>query len=179
MSDQVTGTREEVIFRAPTILVAEDDGLVRRFIGIVLAKAGFRTIEANNVANAREVIKAHCGSVALAICDIQMPGESGLDLAVGLELAKPGFPVLFISGLVDSIAVQSILLRDPFALLKKPFTAEALIERVHTLLGFADASTPAVSLPNPGPVSGAGAAPLKKGPGSVEARPPVLRQRPR
>jgi DNA-binding NtrC family response regulator len=173
MSDQVTGARREVIFRSPTILVAEDDSLVLRFIGIALAKAGFRAIEANNVANAREVIKVHCGSVALAICDIQMPGESGLDLAVALEVAKPGLPVLFISGLIDSVAVQSILLRDPSAILEKPFTAEALIERVHTLIGFADA----MPAPNPGPVSGAGVRTLKKGPGRVEAQPRVLRQR--
>jgi DNA-binding response OmpR family regulator len=69
------------------------------------------------------------------ISDIRMPGGSGLDLAVDLEAARPGQPVLYISGLVDSVVVKGILLSDPRVILTKPFSAEDLLSRVRTILG--------------------------------------------
>jgi CheY-like chemotaxis protein len=117
-----------------TILVADDDSLVRRFISIVLTKAGFQPIQAESGAQATELLRTHRHCLALAICDIRMPGVSGLDVAAELSRVDPTLPVLIITGAVDSIAVESILLTNPNAVLTKPFTSTELIEHVNTAI---------------------------------------------
>jgi DNA-binding response OmpR family regulator len=117
-----------------TIVVADDDGLVRQFVSLVLTKAGFHVIQATGGEQAEELIRTNRSSVALAICDIRMPGLSGLDVAATLSHQKAAFPVLLISGVVDSIAVESILLKNPSAILTKPFTGPELVDRVRALI---------------------------------------------
>ena len=118
-----------------TVAVVDDDASIRRFIVHVLVRAGYRTIEASNGIVAKELIQTQTSLVALLIADIRMPGGNGLDLAVDLETALPAMPVLYISGLIDCVAVQSISLKNPLAILTKPFTASELVERVQTLIG--------------------------------------------
>lgn len=120
-----------------TVVIVDDEVSIRRFIRHVLRGAGYGVLEAQNAAEARAAIQAHEGAVALVISDIRMPGGNGLDLGVDLEGTRPGMPVLYISGLIDSVAVQSILLRDPLAILAKPFTDKELVKRVQALIGAA------------------------------------------
>ena len=138
-----------------TILVADDDRLVRRFVATALIKAGFQVIEAPSGAEATELIRAHRSAILLAICDILMPGLSGLDVAAELNHQKAAFPVLLITGAVDSIAVEAILLTNPKALLTKPFTAAQLLERVAALTNAA--------APSPGPSRAAAIRPAEPG----------------
>ena len=63
-----------------------------------------------------------------------MPGVSGLDLATDLIREYPGIKILYTSGYVDSVAMNVIARRSPQAVLLKPFTEQALLERVHQLL---------------------------------------------
>jgi FixJ family two-component response regulator len=63
-----------------------------------------------------------------------MPGVSGLDLATDLSREYPGIKILYISGFVESVAMHVIARRSPQAVLLKPFTEQALLERVHQLL---------------------------------------------
>jgi len=142
-----------------TVVIVDDECSIRHFIGQALGAAGYLVLEAGNAVEAKDAILAHDGEVALVISDIQMPGGNGLDLGVDLEGVRPKVPVLYISGLIDSIAVQSILLRNPFAILTKPFTDRQLVERVRGLIGS--------RLPSPNgapPAEGSGLAPLKKPP---------------
>lgn len=120
--------------RSGTILVVEDEPLVRQFISATLAETGYAIIEAGNASEAENVMRTDPGQVALVISDIRMPGGSGLDFANELEIMRPGTPVLYISGLVDSIAVKSIATRTPKAMLTKPFTAKQLLDRVREML---------------------------------------------
>jgi DNA-binding response OmpR family regulator len=118
-----------------TVAVVDDDPWIRRFIVHVLTRAGYRTIVAGNGMDAKALIQTQASVVALLIADIRMPGGNGLDLAVDLEIALPAMPVLYISGLIDCVAVQSIFLKNPLAILTKPFTASELVERVQVLIG--------------------------------------------
>lgn len=103
-------------------------------------------IQTNSGKRAKRLIHSHKGPIALAVCDIQMPAGNGLDFAVALEALRPGVPVLFISGLIDSVAVQGILLRKPCSILTKPFSGEALVDRVRLLAG-ATLTTPLLERP--------------------------------
>jgi DNA-binding response OmpR family regulator len=119
----------------PTCLIVEDEAAVREFMFQTLGEAGYDVLQACNAEEAKQAIRTHGEPVALVISDIRMPGGSGLDLAVDLEAASPGQPVLYISGLIDSVVVKGILLSDPRLMLTKPFSAEDLLSRVQSILG--------------------------------------------
>jgi CheY-like chemotaxis protein len=119
---------------ARTIVIVEDEIPVRRFAARVLAEAGYRTIEAGDGVEAENTIRSHHGPVDLVLSDIRMPGGNGLDLGADLAITNPRTPVLYMTGLTDSIAAEGIRLTMPEALLFKPFTEIQLLERVQVLL---------------------------------------------
>jgi len=117
-----------------TILLVEDETLVRHFMVGVLKKAGYGILEARSAVEAKAALRCPTGVISLVISDIQMPGGNGLDLAVDLGIEHPTLPLLFVSGLLESVAVASILLRDRRAILTKPFTSRELLCRVREFL---------------------------------------------
>ena len=66
-----------------------------------------------------------------------MPGMSGLDLATDLDREYPELKILYISGYVGSVAAEVLSRRTPDHVLLKPFTEQALLQRVNLLLGIA------------------------------------------
>jgi CheY-like chemotaxis protein len=121
--------------KRPAILVVEDQAPIRTQIRRALERGGFSVVEANNVTEALEIFKANHETIVLAIIDIVMPGISGLDMASELNREHPGVKILYISGYVGSVAMEVITRSSPEALLAKPFTMDALIERVRSMLG--------------------------------------------
>jgi two-component system, cell cycle sensor histidine kinase and response regulator CckA len=121
--------------KRPAILVVEDQAPIRTQIRRALERGGFSVVEANNVTEALEIFKANHETIVLAIIDIVMPGISGLDMASELNRDHPGVKILYISGYVGSVAMEVITRSSPEALLAKPFTMDALIERVRSMLG--------------------------------------------
>jgi len=120
--------------RTPTILVVEDDASVRTWIQQVLLEHGYVSL---GVGDAQEAIKAfeqEDVEVYLAIIDMILPGDAGLDLAAELGRRQPGLRVLYISGCVDSIAMEAIAWNSPDLVLLKPFSEETLIERIRWLM---------------------------------------------
>jgi CheY-like chemotaxis protein len=121
------------------ILVVEDQAAMRALICEMLEGNRFAVLEAGSAVQALELLQVRTG-VALAIVDMIMPGMSGLDLAAELDRRHPGTPILYISGLTSSIAMQAIADRSPESVLFKPFTEQRLIGRVRRLLGLAERS---------------------------------------
>lgn len=118
----------------PPILIVEDEDQVRGFIKTTLSHGGYEVLEASGGLEAMATLLSYPGDIPLAIVDIVMPGVSGLDFANQVQMDRPQTKVLYISGFTDSIAVDSITRRQPVAMLNKPFTARALLERVRELL---------------------------------------------
>jgi len=123
-----------LVDREIAVLIADDDPSVRLFMARALIDAGFRVLESSNSHEAAAKIQSHPSGVDLVVADIRMPGGSGLDLGVDLSANNSNTDVLYVSGLIDSIAVESLRLRDPWAILTKPFTASVLVERVRNVL---------------------------------------------
>jgi two-component system cell cycle sensor histidine kinase/response regulator CckA len=117
-----------------TILVVDDERQVRQIIANVLVRAGYRVIQAAGAAEAKLAISVGGDEIALMVCDIRMPGDSGLDLANDLAIIKPGLKILYVSGMVDSVAVAGIRRHDPSLVLTKPFTPSVLVDRVGEML---------------------------------------------
>jgi len=116
-----------------TILLVEDEPLVRRVAERVLEARGYTVLAAGSPAEARALMAGAEAPVDLLITDVIMPGENGAQLAESLRAAHPGLRVLFISGYTAN-ALPDAVSRAEQAFLQKPFRPDALAERVRQLL---------------------------------------------
>ncbi|QPD06313.1 MAG: hypothetical protein Nkreftii_004087 [Candidatus Nitrospira kreftii] len=115
-----------------TILLVEDDEDVRVLIRDELRKRGYRIVEARNGVEACLVATPYMRKLQLLLTDIVMPGMSGVELARNLRMIKPELSVLLISGYMDDVGVSA---REPsWAYLQKPFTPEAVADKVREVL---------------------------------------------
>ncbi len=112
-----------------TILAVDDEALVLRLVRTMLEKSGFTVVTAASGPEALELLTRT--SVDLVIADLVMPEMDGTVLAEEVTRRRPGLPVLFISGYPDRLKP----LNAP--VLAKPFSLAALVDRVHSLLGYA------------------------------------------
>ncbi|MEO8030485.1 MAG: ATP-binding protein [Gemmatimonadota bacterium] len=117
-----------------TMLLVEDDDVVRNATRRILVSGGYTVYEASGPALARELFAVHEGTIDLLVTDVMMPGESGAALAAAFRLRKPGLPVLYISGFPGENLARLGLLEGEVELLRKPFTIRELIDRVREVL---------------------------------------------
>ncbi len=117
-----------------TVLVVEDEDVVRSLISHILKLYGYTVLEARNGADALLVHKRHRESIDIAIIDLVMPGLSGNVLADRLHQATPGLKVLFISGYTDRTIHDLIADEKSAAFLQKPFKPDELAERLRQVL---------------------------------------------
>lgn len=126
----------------PAVLVVEDQAPVRRLIVKFLSRHGIQALDADSASEGLSIVHQRGGKIDLAIVDMVMPGVSGLDLATDLIREYPSIKILYISGFVESVAMDVIARRSPHAVLHKPFTEEALMERVDQFLKMPSESEP-------------------------------------
>ncbi|MGH7858530.1 MAG: hybrid sensor histidine kinase/response regulator, partial [Candidatus Binatia bacterium] len=118
-----------------TVLLVEDEAMVRRVTAAVLRERGYTVIEA---AGAEEAIAFAVGSggeaVDLLLSDVVLPKRSGPEVAERVRKARPRTRVLFMSGHCDDSRLGRALRQPGAAFLQKPFTPEALSDCVRRLL---------------------------------------------
>jgi CheY-like chemotaxis protein len=119
--------------RSATILVVEDDDLVRTMTVRVLQRNGYGTLEAADAAEAEGRARTHVVGVDLLLVDIGLPVTNGLELVERLKQHWPAAKILFMSAFTrTALAEQGILPGSGF--LEKPFAPVTLIERIETIL---------------------------------------------
>jgi len=111
----------------PTVLVVDDDPIVRRVVQGHLSDAGYRIFEAEDGREALEVLE-RVGSVDLVIADSVMPNMDGPTFVGELLRQRPSQPVLLISGYPADRESASGRPSQPF--LAKPFTRDELYAKV-------------------------------------------------
>jgi len=110
-----------------TLLLVEDEEIVRRPIGIYLRKLGYQVIEAANGNQAFALWRQHHERIDLLYTDMVMPeGVTGLELAEKLKSEKPQLRVIISSGYSTEISMQGVPIQSGFIYLPKP-SASALI----------------------------------------------------
>jgi two-component system cell cycle sensor histidine kinase/response regulator CckA len=114
-----------------TILVAEDDSMVRKFIAGTLVRYGYLVLESSNGRAALELAGRHPGPIHLLVTDAIMPEMGGGELSEHFRSVRPGVPVLCMSGYSDRDLPQ---VEVPGGYIQKPFTPAALLTRVRELL---------------------------------------------
>ena len=112
-----------------TLLVAEDESGIRRYLRQVLDRNGYQIIEAINGRQAMELALAHQGPIHLLLTDVVMPETGGLELADQFAERFPGVPILFMSGYTDRLWSRSHI-----NFIQKPFSSQALLARIRELL---------------------------------------------
>jgi len=117
-----------------TILLAEDDAILRPLAKALLEKLGYLVLEAENADAALAAAAAHQGPVHLLVSDVVMPGPSGRELARRLAALRPETRVLFVSGYTDDAIVHHGMLEPGLNFLQKPFTPAVLARKVREVL---------------------------------------------
>ncbi|MGQ9524643.1 MAG: PAS domain S-box protein [Armatimonadota bacterium] len=120
--------------RGETILVVEDDEMVRNLVVDVLGSYGYSVLSAGTPDDALEACRANPGAVDLLLADVALPGMSGRALADRLGELKSDIRVLYMSGYPEGAAVHSGHVDTSGHYLSKPFTAQALLKKVREVL---------------------------------------------
>ena len=123
---------------AATILLVEDDSAVRRSALRVLKDSGYTVLEAANGAQALHLCEGRSQHIDLLIVDLTMPGMSGRQVAQKLRARCPNLPVLYMSGYMPSATDDE---PDSVVLFRKPFSSDALLQKVRETLNQPPAST--------------------------------------
>jgi len=114
-----------------TILIAEDERALRRLSATVLRQAGYQTIEASDGQQALDLFTVHGRAIVMVVTDVVMPRMGGIELAKRLRQARPGMPLLFVTGYVDQ---SEALHEQGTPVLLKPFSPDALLKAVTAAL---------------------------------------------
>ena len=117
-----------------TILVADDEQMVLKFVDLVLTRAGYRVLAALEANEAIRLCKDGAEPVELALLDVVMPGIDGPQLYARLCEMYPRLRVLFVSGYDDPEVRRRCGDHPTLQVLEKPFDAEQLLTRVRDLL---------------------------------------------
>jgi CheY-like chemotaxis protein len=117
-----------------TILVAEDEDMVRMLAVRVLEGAGYRVIAARDGEEAIEALEARAAEIDLALLDVVMPKASGVEVHRHLRAVRPGVPVLFSSGYSRQMLDSAFLSLEGAELVQKPYDPRTLLARVRAIL---------------------------------------------
>jgi len=118
-----------------TVLVVEDEDVIRLLVCGVLKKAGYSVLEAKNGTEALLVAERYSGGIDLVISDVVMPSMGGAELAERLSVSRPGIKVMFMSGYTSNTILDHCLLASNAAFLEKPFVPTTLARKVLEVLG--------------------------------------------
>jgi PAS domain S-box-containing protein len=117
-----------------TVLVVEDEPLVRAVARRVLSKKGYRVLEAENGAKALRMCAESLPSIDLVVTDLVMPEMGGRELAAELHARHAAVRILFMSGYTEDAALRPSVLQAGQAFLAKPFTADEFARKVREVL---------------------------------------------
>ena len=112
-----------------TVLIVEDDDLLRNFAQKALQSYGYKVVVAENGEDALKVCKEHDGPIHLMITDVVMPKMGGKEAADRLQPLYPQMKVIYMSGYTDNAIVHHGVLEPGLNFLEKPFTPEGLARK--------------------------------------------------
>ncbi len=119
---------------AETVLVVEDEEIVRDLVCHVLSEQGYNVLCASNGVEALEISRKHGGEIRLVITDVVMPQIGGLELARKLVVLRPGIKVLYVSGYSENDMNEQGIAPGELEFLEKPFTPQALTRKVRDVM---------------------------------------------
>jgi CheY-like chemotaxis protein len=116
-----------------TLLLAEDDPIMRRLTRKMLEAHGYQVLEAEDGKSALQVISSHSGMIDVLLTDVVMKGMNGPELVLQLMESHPGMKVVYMSGYTGEL-VANHGLDSGIRLLEKPFTRADLLKTLDAAL---------------------------------------------
>ncbi|MGH7230324.1 MAG: response regulator, partial [Nitrospiraceae bacterium] len=129
----VTAKPERRARGTETILLVEDQGMVRKYVGDVLKEYGYYLLEAASGDEALRCSAEHQGHIDLLLTDVVMPYMGGRQLSERIASTRPETKVLFMSGYAGDAVLREEILKGT-AFLQKPIAPDALLCAVRELL---------------------------------------------
>jgi two-component system, cell cycle sensor histidine kinase and response regulator CckA len=130
-----------------TVLLAEDEDAVREVTAQLLEAFGYKVLKASSGEAALRLAESQHGKIHLLMTDVVMPGMGGRELADLLRAREPQLKVLFQSGYTDDAVVRYGVVHAEVAFLQKPFTPQALAEKVRQALDQPQGNAPGSARP--------------------------------
>jgi two-component system, cell cycle response regulator CpdR len=132
------------------ILLAEDDQNVRDFVSRALKHAGHEVVEAEDGGLASEIVNEEQGRFDLLLSDIKMPVMDGIALALSVAAAFPKLTIVLMTGFADQRERAHGLDQLIYDVIPKPFTMQALMDKVADALAGRPVSVQSLSRSTPG-----------------------------
>jgi two-component system cell cycle sensor histidine kinase/response regulator CckA len=117
-----------------TILLAEDDSLVRELVHEYLKDHGYQLIVAESGQAALDASQSYKGRIDLLLSDFQMPNMDGITLSEQISVSRPDTKTLLMSGYTGDSARFSQGTRSKPAFIQKPFMPLDLLDRIEKLI---------------------------------------------
>jgi CheY-like chemotaxis protein len=117
-----------------TILLVEDEDLVRDVTAQVLERCGYQVLASKDAKTAVDIFTLNRGRIALLLTDVGLAGENGAKLAERLRESDPGLRVILMSGYTEREMMGREFGDSDMAYLAKPFSAESLIGKVRQVI---------------------------------------------
>jgi two-component system, cell cycle sensor histidine kinase and response regulator CckA len=127
-------TRVDPVGGCETVLLVEDEDMVRNVTTLLLESLGYRVLKAANGQQAMRLFETSSEKIDLLMTDVVMPDMTGQGVAEALLARDPSLTVIFQSGYTDDVMVRQGIWDAKVALLKKPFSREVLSQKVREVL---------------------------------------------
>ncbi len=134
VSPTMASSVQKHLFGSETVLIAEDDEMVRTVAARTLRQAGYRVIEARDGAEAINQFQQHSDLIKLAILDLMMPELSGTEVGNGIEAILPQIKIIYCTGYHHDDMVADELNGSPFHVIQKPIEPEKFLSVVRDAL---------------------------------------------
>ncbi len=121
--------------KGATILLVEDDDIMRGLTRKLLEENGFAVVEADDGKSALEWMESHPEPIDLLLTDVVMRRMSGPELVERLSASRPNLKVVYMSGYTGELMANRDVLKAGVTLLEKPFSRTALLNTIHTTMG--------------------------------------------
>jgi two-component system cell cycle sensor histidine kinase/response regulator CckA len=124
----------EIPVGTETVLLVEDEDMVRGLAKRILERRGYNVIEMDNGGKAFVYCSEHDEQIDLLFTDVVMPGINGWDLYNQLRKKRPSLKAVFMSGYMENVTVHHGVLDEGVHFIQKPFTIEELTVTVRKAL---------------------------------------------
>jgi len=118
-----------------TILIVDDDRMIRSVASDILEATGFDILTANDGQEGVQIVQEMGGDISLVLLDLTMPGMHGDEAFALIRRFNQDIPVIITSGYTESDAMERFSGREPSGFIQKPFNMQGLRDKIRNVLG--------------------------------------------
>jgi CheY-like chemotaxis protein len=134
VADDAVPVQAPLVMGSETVLLVEDEPALLKLATRMIERLGFTVLAAESPHEAIRMAAEYPGAIDLLVTDVVMPGMNGAELLRLLGASRPGLRCLFVSGYPARVLAETGVLDDGVELLPKPYSQEALAEKLREVL---------------------------------------------